>query len=45
MQLEAVDGSGALMIVKTIRFSVGPKSTQEVLGSCWISSDEITGKP
>ena len=29
VQLEAADGSGALMIVKTIRVSVGPKSTQE----------------
>ena len=29
VQLEAADGSGALMIVKTIRLSVGPKSTQE----------------
>ena len=28
-QLEAADGSGALMIVKTIRLSVGPKSIQE----------------
>ena len=28
-QLEAADGSSALMIVKTIRLSVGPKSTQE----------------
>ena len=31
VQLEAADGSGALMIVKTIRLSVGPKSTQEVV--------------
>ena len=29
VQLEAVDGSGALLIVKTILLSVGPKSTQE----------------
>ena len=29
VQLEAADGSSALMIVKTIRPSVGPKSTQE----------------
>ena len=29
VQLEAADGSGALMIVKTIRFSVGLKSIQE----------------
>ena len=29
VQLEAADGSGALMIVKTIRLSVGPKSIQE----------------
>ena len=28
-QLEAADGSGALMIVETIRLSVGPKSSQE----------------
>ena len=28
-QLEATDGSSAQMIVKTIRLSVGPKSTQE----------------
>ena len=50
VQLEAADGSGALMIVKTIRLSVGPKSIQEVLCCCWISSDlilfdEITEKP
>ena len=30
-QLEADDGSGALMIVKTIRLSVDPKSTQEAV--------------
>ena len=29
VQLEAADGSGALVIVKTIRLSLGPKSTQE----------------
>ena len=29
VQLEAADGSGALMIVKTIRLSVGPKLIQE----------------
>ena len=29
VQLETADGSGALMIVKTIRLSVGPKSIQE----------------
>ena len=29
VQLEAADGSGALMIVRTIRLSVGPKSIQE----------------
>ena len=29
VQLAAADGSGALMIVKTIRLSVGPKSIQE----------------
>ena len=31
VQTEAADGSGALMIVKTIRLSVGPKSTQEAV--------------
>ena len=31
VQLEAADGSGALMIVKTIRLSVGTKSTQEAV--------------
>ena len=30
-QLEAADGTGALMIVKTIRLSVGLKSTQEAV--------------
>ena len=30
-QLEAPGGSGAMMIVKTIRLSVGPKSTQEAV--------------
>ena len=29
VELEAADGSGALMIVKTIRLSVGPKPIQE----------------
>ena len=29
VQLAAADGSSALMVVKTIRLSVGPKSTQE----------------
>ena len=29
VQLEAADGSGAVMIVKTIRLSVAPKSIQE----------------
>ena len=29
VQLEAADESGALMIVKTIRLSVGPKSIQD----------------
>ena len=29
VQLEAADGSGAQMILKTFRLSVGPKSTQE----------------
>ena len=31
VQLEAADGSGALTIVKTIRLSVGPKSTREAV--------------
>ena len=31
VHLEAADGSSALMIVKTIRLSVGPKSTQEAV--------------
>ena len=31
VQFTAADGSGALMIVKTIRLSVGPKSTQEAV--------------
>ena len=31
IQLEAADGSSALMIVKTIRLSVGPNSTQEAV--------------
>ena len=31
VQLEAADGSGALMTVKTIRLSVGPKSTQDAV--------------
>ena len=30
-QLEADDGFGALLIVKTIRLAVGPKSTQEAV--------------
>ena len=38
LQLGAADGSGAQMIVKTIRLPVGPKSTPE---GCWISSDSI----
>ena len=48
-QLEATDGSGALVNVEAIRLSVGPKSIQEC--ACWwISSDlilfdEITEKP
>ena len=29
VQLETADGSSALLIVKTIRLSVGPKTTQE----------------
>ena len=32
LQLEAVDGPGVQMIVRTIRLSVGPKSTQEGVG-------------
>ena len=36
IQLEAADGSSALMIVKTIRLSVGPKSTQEAV---WLLLD------
>ena len=32
VQLEAADGSGALMIIKTIRLSVVPKSIQEGVG-------------
>ena len=31
VKLEAADGSSALMIVKTIRLSVNPKSTQEAV--------------
>ena len=31
VQLEAADGSSALVIVKTIRLSVGPTSTQEAV--------------
>ena len=31
VQLEAADGSSALIIVKTIRLSVGSKSTQEAV--------------
>ena len=31
VQLEAADGSGALIMVKTIRLSVGPRSTQEAV--------------
>ena len=41
VQLEAADGSGALMIVKTIRLSVGPSQLRKVFGCCWISSDLI----
>ena len=33
VQLEAADGSSALMIVKTIRLTDGPKSTQEAVRS------------
>ena len=32
VQLEAADGSGALMIIQTTRLSVGPKSIQESVG-------------
>ena len=35
VQLEAADGSGALMLVKTIRLSVGPKSIQEGVRLLW----------
>ena len=35
LQLEAADGSGAQMIVKTIRLSVGPESTQEGVRLLW----------
>ena len=45
VQLEAADGSGALMIVKTIRLSVGPKSTQEgvrLLLDFFASNSEIS---
>ena len=51
VQLEAADGSGALMTVKTIRFSLlVPSQFRKVFGCCWISSDlilfdEITEKP
>ena len=41
VQLEAADGSRALMIVITIRLSVGPKPFRKVFGCCWISSDLI----
>ena len=45
VQLEAADGSDALMIVKTIRLSVGPKSTQEgvrLLLDFFASNSEIS---
>ena len=50
VQLEAADGSGHLMIVKTIRLSVGPKSIQEGVRLLLdffrlILFDEITEKP
>ena len=42
MQLEAADASNAHKIVKNVRFSVGPKSTQEgvrlLLDSSWLDS-------
>ena len=40
-QLEASDGSGALMIVKTIRLPVGPSQLRKQFGCCWTSSDSI----
>ena len=44
-QLEAADGSGALIIAKTIRLSVGLKSTKEgVRLLLSILCDEITVK-
>ena len=51
VQLEAADGSGALMIVKTTRLSLlVPSQFRKVFGCCWISSDlilfdEIMEKP
>ena len=42
IQMEAFDGPGAQVIVKTIRLSVGRQSTQEgVCLLCWISADSI----
>ena len=42
MQLEASDGSSALMIVKTVRLSAGPKSNQEAVRLLLLdSSDSI----
>ena len=42
VQLEATDGSSALMIVKTISISLlVPSQLRKVFGCCWISSDSI----
>ena len=41
LQLEAADGSNAQIIVKTMRLSVGPMSTQKVFAFCWISVDSV----
>ena len=40
VQLEAFDGSGALMIVKTIRLSMGPRSIQDGVLLLLDSSDD-----
>ena len=39
VQLEAADGSDALMIVKTIRSLLVPSQPKKVFVCCWISSD------
>ena len=41
VQLEAADGSGACMILKTIRLSIGPKSTQDGVRFLMDSSDSV----